>query len=202
MTDSLTVGAAARLQTSDKAEAQLLTAALTAACVRGELPAEAVEIPAAQRRQVGYIGPTPPDARMRPPTPARTVKTYRVGAEALAGWLQARGLEPSARVRAWLATQPASRKPAPPGEVLKQRQDARLARLRGLGGDYMQHGSDWRTVGRRGALKDLCEEERAAGRQPFDQKGVRADLRAAAERERADRREGPAAAGWLSPLRP
>ncbi len=72
----------------------------------------------------------------------------------------------------------------------EQRQDQRLARLRELDGDRVCRSGNWTTTGD-GALKKLVAELKGKGDKPNDEKMVRRDLTAAAERERQSRRAGP-----------
>lgn len=199
---------AAALQAADKGEAAILARALLDACARGEVAHEAGERPLPQRRTVGYIGSAPAGASA---APARLERVTLVGPAAFGAWLKSRGLEPSAKVRAWLATLPGAASQAVPvaqpeptaGDVIARRQDGRLARLRALGADYVPQGAEWRVRGQRGAFKALCDAERDAGRTPYDAHAVRADLLAAAEREAEARRQGEAterAAFWMKGL--
>ena len=71
----------------------------------------------------------------------------------------------------------------------EQRQDARLARLRALGGDRVSDRSSWRTTGD-GALAKLEAEIKAAGNKPFSEKSIRKDLTEAATREKELGRSG------------
>lgn len=196
---------AAALQAGDRAEAAILARALLDACARGEVEHEAGERAVPQRRTVGYIGTAPAGARV---APVRMERVTLITPAAFGAWLRSRGLEPSAKVRAWLATLPAAApqpapvaQPAPTvGDAITRRQDARLARLRALGADYVLPEG---VKGRRGAFKALCEAERAEGRAPYDTHAVRKDLQAAAEREAEAKRQGEAAqraALWMKPL--
>lgn len=117
---TLDVVRAVRLQTDDKTEARLLAEGLRAACERGEVECLAGERMArpAGRRIVGHIGAAAAGARFVPAPPAVAVPTHLVSAGAFVGWLRSRGIEPSDRVRAWLAAcggavAPAADEPAP-----------------------------------------------------------------------------------------
>lgn len=126
-----------------------------------------------------------PDAEQR----ARLAGAMREAARRLAAHLperQAAELERAAD-EATRGAAPA----APPGTPEPSRQARRLARLRALGGDRKRIAGQWQTVGERGAFGALVAEERAAGRRPFDAKGVRRDIQAAAELERAGKAAGP-----------
>ena len=72
----------------------------------------------------------------------------------------------------------------------EQRQDARLARLRALGGDRVYGRSGWRTTGD-GALAKLEAEIKAARNKPFSEKSIRKDLTEAATRVQEAKRSGP-----------
>lgn len=69
-------------------------------------------------------------------------------------------------------------------ETPKQRQDRRLARLQEWGGYMKQAGTGWHTIGSRGSLARLIEEEKTAGRPMSDKSDVRNDLIAATQRMR------------------
>ncbi len=72
-------------------------------------------------------------------------------------------------------------------EASDVREDRRLARLQEHGGDRVRNGAGWKATGKRGALARLVEEEAAAGRPYSDERDVRRDLDAAAERRHAGR---------------
>jgi|GEM_PF-5395286 len=79
-------------------------------------------------------------------------------------------------------------RPSPPEptqeEKPEQRQDRRLARLQQWGGHMKQVGAGWHTIGPRGILARLIEEEKAAGHPMSDKTDVRNDLIAATKRMR------------------
>ena len=81
-------------------------------------------------------------------------------------------------------------RPAQQSDTIEQRQDARLARLRALGGNRVFGRSEWRTTGD-GALAKLEAEIKKAGNKPFSEKSIRKDLTEAATREDEARRRGP-----------
>jgi hypothetical protein len=67
-----------------------------------------------------------------------------------------------------------TQKPTP--ESPASRAAHRLARLRELGGNYIEYGRDGKTTGRRGALAALIREETAAGRPMCRKADIRKDL--------------------------
>lgn len=138
------------------------------------------------------LAPWPPAAEWPEPDAAQRARlagALREAARRLAAHLperQAAELERAAD-EATRGAAPA----APQGTPEPSRQARRLARLRALGGDRKRIAGQWKTVGERGAFGALVAEERAAGRAPFDAKGVRRDIQAAAELERAGKVPGP-----------
>lgn len=73
--------------------------------------------------------------------------------------------------------------PVAKAEGAEKRQDRRLVELRRMGADFVPHGDGWRATGERGALAKLVRRE--TGKPMGTKDGVRQDLRAAVQRERA-----------------
>lgn len=72
----------------------------------------------------------------------------------------------------------------PVRETTEQRQGRRLARLRELGGDFVERGPKWQVEGTRGALAALQREEQTIKASKRDKSDIRKDLMAAVHRER------------------
>ena len=132
------------------------------------------------------------DGTARPDERAALAQHARTHAQMLAAYLPERQAAELMRVIDQEApTAPAGKPEAAPAAAEPSRQARRLARLRELGGDRKRIAGQWQTTGTRGAFGALVAEERAAGRRPFDAKGVRRDIQAAAELERAGKVPGP-----------
>jgi hypothetical protein len=102
-------------------------------------------------------------------------------------WAASKQALPEALVTAF-ASHPGVAQGAPsnasPREVPHERAARRLARLRELGGDYVEYGSAGKTTGQRGALAKLEREEAAAGR-PMNRKAdIKHDLLKAIRKSR------------------
>jgi hypothetical protein len=143
------------------------------------------------------LAPWPPAAEWPEPSAAeraRMAPGLRDAARRLAAHLPEREAAELARaVEDSTPAQPAPAMPTAPSgpsgpETVEQRQARRLARLRALGGDRKRIAGKWTTTGH-GALARLVAEEAGTGCAPVDEKGVRRDLTAAAERERAGKVE-------------
>lgn len=116
---------------AERREAHVIAAACTDACRAGKIACEAANRPARPaRRTVGYIGGA--QASQWPQPVARTVEVFRVGPHAFAEWLRAQGVEPSALVDAWLASQAAAVAPAESGKVWTAQRIAEARAMRDM----------------------------------------------------------------------
>lgn len=136
---------------------------------------------------------------------SKEVEAVYINASSFATWLAAQrplAETPSIHIAAWFdeigltsATMaqhepmPANDNPALAALPIQQRQDTRLARLRALGGDRVYRKGKWSTTGN-GSLKQLVAELKSNSDRPNDEKMVRNDLTAAAERELQSKRAG------------
>lgn len=117
----------------ERREAHLIAAALTDACRAAEIACEAANrVAQPARRRVGTIGPAQPRQWPQPAPPVRTVGVYRIGPHPFAEWLRAQGVEPSALVAAWVASQAAPVAQPAPAEGGKIWTAVRIAEARAM----------------------------------------------------------------------
>lgn len=103
-------------------------------------------------------------------------------------WTPERIAEARARAAGYLSEGTAAPSTARGSESRDERRRRRLDRLQALGGDRsLKPGGGWKASGTRGALAALAREEADAGRPYSDERDVRRDLDAEAERRRAGR---------------
>lgn len=112
--------------------------------------------------------------------------------EKFAAWLLTQGVAPSQDSQAWFASVSMIGIVKDREQSQKEdRQAERLARLRELGGDrvFDKRKKTWKTTGQ-GAFTKLIKELGEKGIKPCTEKSIRADLTAAAEREKESGKAG------------
>lgn len=164
---------------TERREARLIGAVLTAACSAKQIACETTERTVqshAHRIVERSSGGAPVRMRLPEPPTERIVLAYRIAAPAFVAWLRTQDEEPAALVAAWAqATKPA---PAPDAAIVRQDERLRMCEAAGL---VMPDSPEGRLPAGVGAMA----EREGRTRQAFSQ-----DLRAALRRRAAARRAG------------